>query len=308
MAQCSQCKQTANQAIQLTTKDSDPLVFCLNCAINEKLSRMPAKKKTSKQPAGKIIPNSSLQGLSVEATKQFLALNEELEQCAVNIFGSRNFRDILGIPTFLEICSLCNRSLKHAEPFFSPEISTSITGTVDIKICQDCREKKTVRAILELLSGLIIQSQQNLPKTIEKSKQLELELLKTLKEVEEEIRSESKDRQPTNMLLEKYFGLSVKWNLVMLKQMKKWARRYDQLIERAMNEDRLRDQSLKALEIADRISFLAEKELKAKLQRVDARDIQEDVPIIAVQLAEILWGREKRAIMAKNLAPRDEGT
>lgn len=308
MPRCSQCKQTTNQMVQLTTKDIDPSVFCLNCAINEQLFRMPAKKKTSKQPIKKVIPTSTLQSLSVEETRQQMALNEELAQFAVNILGSRSRQEILGIPTFLEICSLCSKNLKHGETYFSPKISTSITGTVDIKICQDCREKKTVHAILELLSDLISQGQQKLPKTLEKTKQLELELLETLKEVEAELISESKNKKPPNNLLERYFGLSVKWNLMTLNQMKKWAKKYDQLVEKAKKNDRLRDQSLKALKVADRISFLAEKELKAKLQQVNARDVQENVPIIAVQLAEILWGREKRAIMARNLTATQEGT
>ncbi|MFX0114130.1 MAG: hypothetical protein ACFFB3_06250 [Candidatus Hodarchaeota archaeon] len=303
MTDCSQCNQPTSQAVQLTSEDGSPAIFCLNCALNEQLSRMPAVEKTVSQPAERHLSNIGQVGLFVEEAKELRALNRELEQLAIEIFGSKSFSDILGIPTFLEMCSLCHKALINGESYFSPQISTSVTGAVDIKICYECMKQKTIHSLLEALQDVIDQSQKKPFQPSKHAGNIELELLDITKEIEKEFRLGTKESERFSKLRKKYLALSIEWNLATLKQMKEWPKRYNVLIEQAREDKQLRQQVLEILQVADRISYLAEKELKAKADAIEHLAIQQNVPILAVQLAELLWSREKRATM-KNMLDR----
>lgn len=303
MVQCSQCKQATTQAIQLKTEDIGLQIFCLNCALHEQLSRVPTKKKTVSQSLDYKISDDSFPGLSAQEVQELRTLNKELEYLADLILESADHSEILGIPTFLEICRICHRVLKIGETYHIPQINTSATGLVEIKVCQECKEKETVQALLQALQNIIQQTRQTHPEALEETQKLGMELLETSQEIERISNIDVENKEPLRNLQAKYAAISIEWNLAVLARVKEWPARYDILLEKAINDEQLRNQLVKAIQTADRISDIAEKKLRAATLEIEPLATHEEVPLLAVQIAEIQWAREKRAQMIKALLP-----
>ncbi|MHA2497230.1 MAG: hypothetical protein ACXAEI_17295 [Candidatus Hodarchaeales archaeon] len=298
---CSQCKEATTQAIQLLTKDSGLQIFCLNCALHEQLSRVPAKEKTVSKSPNYSIPDKSFPGLSDQEVQELRTLNKELEHLADTILESANHSEILGIPTFLEICSICHKTLKIGDTYHIPQISTSATGLVEIKICQECMEREAVQSLLLTLQNVIQQSRQTPPEAIEETRKLGMELLETSQEIERVFSIDTESKETLRNLQTKYTAISTEWNLAVLEKVKAWPSRYDILLEKAINDEELRNQLVRAIQTADRISHIAEKKLRASILEIEPLATQEEVPLLAVQIAEILWARKKRTQMIKAL-------
>ncbi|MFW9914003.1 MAG: hypothetical protein ACFFGZ_00205 [Candidatus Thorarchaeota archaeon] len=303
MVLCSQCKQATTQAIQLLTEDSDLQIFCLNCALHEQLSRVPAKEKMVFKSPNYSIPEENVPGVSFKEAQELRTLNKELEQLADVILESADHSEILGIPTFLEICSICHRALKIGETYHIPQISTSATGLVEIKICQECKEKEPVQSLLLALQNIIQQNRQTHPETIEETRKLGMELLEISQEIERILNTDAENKEVLRKLQNKLATISTEWNLAVLEKVKEWPSRYDLLLERAIKDEQLRSQLVRAIQTADRISYIAEKKLRASILEIEPLATLEEVPILAVQIAEILWARKKRAQMIKALPP-----
>ena len=301
MSQCSQCNKMTSQVIVLKAKDGVKAVFCLKCALSEPLIRIPMEEKRFSSSFEGSVMGTKLPGLSTKKSQDLIELNTKLGEIGTSLFGSKDYGDILGIPTFVENCSLCHKVFKDGESWFSPDIKTSASGPVSIKICRECRDRKTVHSLLETLEEIVRKIRAEPTELFVEDKEFGLKFNEFSKALEIETQAKTIDKNKVNELCESYFDLAVRWNMSKLEQMKEWPTRYEVLMQRSKRDEDMRRLLLRAIEVAESISVIAEDSVRTQVHDVESHDIQGKIAILAVQLAEILWSRKKREAMVDEL-------
>ncbi len=297
MTNCVKCGQSTTQAILLTENGSDSKVFCLNCAVDKPLTSVPAEEKTITLSSSSIVEKGAQQELSIEEHNKLRTLSKDLEMLAGEFPSFNNQTDILGIPTFRKNCSICSNTLKPNQTWFLPNIRTNLTGDLEIRICTQCRKQKTVRSLLNVLENIIegkkVTKQQKLMNNVD----LETKLHEVSNLIVNSINTDPYNKKEVKELRESFFNLSLDWNISIIEQVRQWPQYYTAIIDEVRENEELQLKLSKLTEIANEISNLAEKQLMERVSNVEPYNILEEVPILAVQVAEIHWAREKREMM-----------